>query len=119
MGGAVTESSVQSGVFAAIATAEALPGIARGTIHGAQMTVVRYVYQPGSVFPMHQHPQEQFTYIVSGRIVFTVDGIEQELGPGDFAIIPGDTPHGAQVNGDLVVETINIMSPRRDAPPTT
>ena len=96
---------------------EVYPGIARQTVQGERQTLVRYVYQPGSVFPVHQHPQEQITAVLSGQIEFTVAGETAILGKGDVAIIPGDTPHGARVTGSQVVETLNNMSPRREQAP--
>ena len=96
---------------------EVYPGITRQIVQGERQTLVRYVYQPGSVFPRHQHPQEQITAVLCGEIEFDVNGRVAKLGPGDVAIIPGDTPHGARVTGDDVVETLNNMSPRRDQAP--
>ncbi len=96
---------------------EVYPGITRQIVQGERQTLVRYVYQPGSVFPVHQHPQEQITAVLSGTIEFDVDGQIATLGPGDLAVIPGDTPHGARVAGSHVVETFNNMSPRRDLSP--
>jgi len=100
-----------------IPSEEVYPGITRQTVQGERQTLVRYVYQPGSVFPLHQHPQEQVTAILSGQIEFTVAGQTATLGAGDVAIIPGDTPHGARVTGNEVVETLNNMSPRREQAP--
>ncbi|ACZ40594.1 cupin domain-containing protein [Sphaerobacter thermophilus] len=96
---------------------EVYPGITRQVIHGERQTLVRYVYQPGSVFPQHHHPQEQVTAVLSGRIEFDVAGTRRVFGPGEVAVIPGDVPHGAQVVGDEVVETLNALSPRRDESP--
>lgn len=96
---------------------EALPGITRQVLHGENQTIVRYCYEPGSVFPVHAHEQEQVTMVLSGTILFTVDGEEVALGPGGIAVIPPWTPHGAEVRGDEPVETINAMSPKRVAPP--
>ena len=96
---------------------EVLPGITRQVIHGERQTLIRYVYAPGSVFPEHAHPQEQVTAVLSGRIAFTVDGARQVLGAGDVAVLSGGVPHGAEVVGDETVETLNALSPRRDADP--
>ena len=93
------------------------PGITRQVVQGARQTLVRYVYQPGAVFPRHQHPQEQITAVLSGAIEFEVAGERHRLGAGEVAVIPGDTPHGARVLGDDVVETLNTLSPRRDQAP--
>ena len=94
-----------------------LDGVARQTLHSASQTLVRYVYQPGSVFPVHQHPEEQITIILSGTIDFTVDGAPVTLSTGECALIPANTPHGAKVTGSEVVETLNTMSPRRSTAP--
>lgn len=95
-----------------------LEGIARQTVHGQNQTLVRYIYQPGSVFPIHQHPEEQITIVLSGSIDFTVDGRPLTLSAGESALIPANIPHGASVTGSEVVVTLNTMSPRRSAAPS-
>lgn len=96
---------------------EVYPGIHRQTITASQQTMVRYRYQPGSTFPVHAHPQEQITLVLSGTITFIVAGSEFRLGPGDVAVIPGGVEHSATVEGDEAVETFNALSPRREAGP--
>jgi quercetin dioxygenase-like cupin family protein len=108
---------VEATSWDSIAADEVLPGITRQVIHGERQTMVRYVYAPGSIFPVHAHPEEQITVVVSGRIAFTVDGAERELGPGGVAVIPANVPHGARVIGAETVETFNSLSPRRLANP--
>jgi quercetin dioxygenase-like cupin family protein len=111
----VTEARVID--WADVEQTEPLPGILRQTIHGDQQSMVRYVYAPGSVFPVHSHPQEQITVVLSGVIAFTVDGKRVVLGPGNVAVIPGGVHHGAIVEGPETVVTINTMSPRRAEDP--
>jgi len=94
-----------------------LPGITRQVVHGELQTLVRYVYLPGSVFPVHSHPEEQVTVVISGQIEFDVNGAKSILGPGHVAVIPANSPHGAIVIGDETVETINSLSPRRLSSP--
>ncbi len=94
-----------------------MPGVARQTVHGSRQTMVRYVYSPGSVFPVHSHPEEQCTIVISGRIRFDIDGVQTELGPGGIVVIPGNVPHGARVIGNETVESFNALSPRRAASP--
>jgi quercetin dioxygenase-like cupin family protein len=94
-----------------------LPGITRQVIQGEQQTLVRYVYEPGAVFPMHVHPEEQVTIVISGHIEFNVDGSLTELGAGQVAVIPAGLPHGARVIGEETVETFNALSPRRETGP--
>lgn len=101
-----------------IAAEEALPGIIRQVVHGERQSMIRYLYSPGAVFPVHAHPAEQVTVVVRGTITFTIDNVEAVFGPGGVAVIAANVPHGATVVGDEIVETLNAMSPRRDLPPT-
>lgn len=110
MAGAVTN-------WSSIPAETVFPGITRQVTHGERQTVVRYIYAPGSIFPVHAHPEEQVTLVLSGVITFDVDGEKIELGPGGIAVIPPNVPHGATVLGDETVETLNTMSPRRVASP--
>jgi quercetin dioxygenase-like cupin family protein len=103
--------------WASLPAEEVLPGILRQTVHGERQTLVRYWYAPGSVFPVHAHPEEQITAVLSGRIRFEVGGGTLDLGPGEVAVIPGGTPHGAVVVGEEPVETLNALSPRRAVGP--
>ena len=96
-----------------------LPGITRQVVHAERQTMVRYVYAPGSIFPVHAHPEEQITVVVSARIAFEIDGSRVELSAGQVAIIPPNAPHGAEVIGNETVETFNALSPRRYANPLT
>jgi quercetin dioxygenase-like cupin family protein len=100
-----------------IPATEVYPGITRQVVNGARQTMVRYVYQPGSIFPIHDHPEEQITVVVSGNIEFTVAGETITLGVGQVAVIPAGIPHGARVVGDQTVETFNALSPRREQHP--
>lgn len=109
--------SVQQINWSQLPRETAYSGITRQVVPGEQQTLVRYVYQPGSVFPVHQHGQEQITAVLAGEIEFTVGGERYRLRAGDAAVIPGDAPHGARVIGDAVVETLNALSPRRDVAP--
>jgi quercetin dioxygenase-like cupin family protein len=93
------------------------PGIVRQITQGERQTLVRYVYEPGAVFPVHNHPEEQVTVVISGHIEFDVDGQLTTLGPGQVAVIPANVPHGAMVVGSEIVETFNALSPRRTASP--
>src|SRR5688572_10094983 len=95
-----------------------LPGIVRQIVHGERQTMVRYVYEPGSIFPEHAHPEEQVTLVISGTIAFEIENTRLVLGPGQVAVIPSNVPHGASVIGPDRVETFNSLSPRRDAGPT-
>lgn len=62
--------------------------------------------------PIHQHPHEQFTYVVSGRFQFTVGNETTVLEPGMAALIPGNTPHGGRTL--TACKVIDIFAPVRE-----
>lgn len=53
-------------------------------------------FEAGSKFPIHKHPNEQFSYVVEGRLKIVVDGRAYILGPGDIMVIPSFMPHGGE-----------------------
>jgi quercetin dioxygenase-like cupin family protein len=90
-----------------------VPGIRRQTIaSGAQMMQMRVRLDAGSHLPEHQHPHEQITHVISGRLRLLIGGELHELGPGDSICIPGGTPHAADVPEDAFV--IDTFSPPRE-----
>ena len=96
-----------------LSTEVVYPGVRRQCVDAERMTVVRYTYAPGSVFPAHSHPEEQVTMVLSGEIEFDVAGATVQAGAGSVILIPSGVVHGARVLGDLEVETLNALSPRR------
>jgi len=112
-----TSGEVELSSWASIPAEEVFPGISRQVVHGESQTMVRYTYAPGSVFPIHEHPEEQITVVVSGQITFSVDGRDVTLAPDAVTVIPANVPHGARVVGSEPVETFNALSPRRLSSP--
>ena len=51
--------------------------------------------------PPHSHPHEQISYVVSGELLFFIDGEPTRMSPGDLVTIPPDAPH-----------TVQLLSPR-------
>lgn len=66
----------------------------------------------GTVVPVHQHPHEQVTYVVEGRLEFTIDGESRVLERGDAAVIPGGAAHGCRALTRVLV--VDVFSPARD-----
>ena len=90
-----------------------VPGIRRQTITtGAAMYQMRARLDAGSQLPEHQHPQEQITHVISGRVRMIVAGTPHELGPGESLYLPSNTPHGAETIEDTLV--IDTFSPPRE-----
>ena len=43
-------------------------GLTGQIISGEHMHLIRATYAPGSTYPMHSHPYEQFSLLLSGQI---------------------------------------------------
>jgi quercetin dioxygenase-like cupin family protein len=92
---------------------DALPGIRRRTLgHGAETLMAEFRLRAGSPLPIHDHPQEQTGYLVSGRLLLTIAGETYAVAPGDSWSIPGGVPHGADVLADAVA--VEVFSPVRE-----
>jgi quercetin dioxygenase-like cupin family protein len=96
--------------------AEVRPGIFGSTVHTDSLTATLYRYSGGSSWEEHQHVQDQMTYVISGEIDFIVDGKLVRLGQGQFAALPGGTPHSAVVADGGGAVTLNVFT-YREAPP--
>lgn len=48
---------------------------------------------------LHRHTAPELYHVVAGRVVVTIDGDEQEAGPGDVVALPGDAEHGIRAVG--------------------
>jgi len=90
------------------------PGVTRQVLadHPDLMMVAFRFAEQGAEGKLHHHPHIQSTFVKSGRFVFTVDGTETEVGPGDSFVIPTNAVHGC-----VCVEPgtlIDCFTPRRD-----
>jgi len=69
---------------------------------------------PRHASPMHDHPQEQVTIVIEGRMrVWNEKGEEALLGPGDAAWMPGGERHAIENALDTPSVGIDIFSPGR------
>ena len=92
---------------------DALPGIRRKTLsYGAATLMSEFRLKAGSPLPMHEHPQEQTGYLISGRLRLSIGEETREMGPGDSWSIPGGVPHGAETLEDAVA--VEVFSPVRE-----
>ena len=85
---------------AALATVEAGPGYAptAGPVVEGELTQVGVMTIPaGQSSAPHTHPNEQWIYLMAGRMHAVVDGQEREVGPGDLIYIPAGMVHSVDV----------------------
>ena len=89
--------------------------IDRKMIWGEQLMLAHIFLKKGSVVPMHQHENEQFSYILSGSMRFWIEqegGEEIEVHAGDVLQLPANVPHGAITLEDTL--SLDVFSPPRE-----
>ncbi len=90
-----------------------LEGIEYKTLtYGERTSLSVFSLKKGSIIPNHKHPHEQTGYVISGRLLFTIDRELFEAEPGDSWNIPGNVEHAVEVPEDTVV--IEVFSPARE-----
>ncbi len=95
-----------------IAPRELKPGITGYYAHGDAMTMGYVELMEGSSIPMHQHVQEQITYILEGQLDMIIDGNECILNSGYYHVIPANIPHSAIAR--TFCKVIDAFSPVRE-----
>ena len=88
------------------------PQIARQVIHGAQLTIAKLFLNKGAVVPDHSHHHEQVTMLQTGRLLFTIDGQQQEIGAGQLLEIPPHAVHNVLALEESVA--VDLFSPARE-----
>jgi quercetin dioxygenase-like cupin family protein len=48
---------------------------------------------------LNTHPGQEFDYVIEGRLLVSIGGHEQELGPGDCIYYDSQEPHGMKAVG--------------------
>lgn len=62
--------------------------------------------------PLHVHPEQRSgAELLSGSLVFEVDGVRRSLSPGESISIPADTPHRFWNDGKEVSHSIQFFEP--------
>src|SRR6266550_3606169 len=88
-------------------------GIERQMVVGENLMICRFRFAPFLVTPEHDHPHEQMSIVVSGRVRFFVEGTERIASPGDVLHFPSSCWHGATMMDEEVV-LIDIFTPVRE-----
>jgi quercetin dioxygenase-like cupin family protein len=92
---------------------ERFPGVRTTIVDGERIMLMRVEFSPSTVVPAHQHPHEQYGFVLEGQVDFTIGGETRRLGPGEYYAIPGGTSHGV-VAGQGGAVCMDIFSPPRD-----
>lgn len=63
---------------------------------------------PGKGPPLHTHPYVETFFTIEGRATMIVGDETREVGPGDIAVVPANTPHKFVNSGDSILRQIDI-----------
>ncbi|HNS85543.1 MAG TPA: cupin domain-containing protein [Parvularculaceae bacterium] len=97
--------------FEALAREQLTPDIVRQALHGETSTFSRWTLKAGSGVPMHSHPNEQVTVILSGRSIVRSGDQTFHLKAGDVLLFPPNVEHEFSIIEDAVV--LDFFAPRR------
>ena len=86
--------------------------LSRQMISGENATVSQLLLKRGAVVPRHSHVNEQYSWILSGKLRFVFDDREITLGAGEFLVIPPNVAHSAIAEEDTM--DVDIFAPRRE-----
>ena len=85
--------------LAAVPEEQITDKISRRVISGKQGTMVYWRMKAGAHAAAHQHPQEQFVWLIRDVIRLRIGAEERTIKPGDIAVIPGGVEHEAFLPG--------------------
>lgn len=78
----------------------------RGDIH-----VYKVHFQEGDGAHKHAHPEEQFFYVLTGRVQITLDGETFEVNAGEAAYFPSNSEHESVALAES--EALSFKAPAR------
>ncbi len=93
--------------------------ISRRLIYSKSQMIAHVHLKKGAIVPAHQHHNEQFTYILSGKLRFWVGEhadtpaeIYTDVGAGEVLVIPANVKHRAEALEDTL--DLDIFNPPRE-----
>jgi quercetin dioxygenase-like cupin family protein len=90
------------------------PLIGRRLITGDSMMIAHIYLAKGAIVPKHEHMNEQLSYVIEGRMRFSLgeDGSQLvEVGAGEVLHIPANLPHSAEALEDTL--DVDVFHPPR------
>ncbi len=82
-------------------------------VPGLVLEPIFVTVQPGdTIDEPYSHEGEEFAYVLSGELVFIVDGVEYRLVPGDSIHFRSTVSHTMRNDTDEPVQAIWVLTPR-------
>ena len=92
---------------------QVLEGITVKSVSQDNTMLTFFEFEPFSIIPAHKHPNEQITYILEGKMEFTLEGNTKVLSAGEGVVIPSNIEHSAKVL-DVQTKAIDTWNPVRE-----
>jgi quercetin dioxygenase-like cupin family protein len=92
---------------------ELAAGLTANIYVGDQAMLSVVTVAPNAEGKMHDHPEEQWGYLIEGTAIRTQGGKDIEVKAGDFWRTPGGVPHSLR-GGPNGCRVLDIFSPPRD-----
>ncbi len=89
------------------------PLFTRQLVSGEKSMLAKIFLKQGCTVPMHSHPNEQISLVLSGAIEFELSGEKHILRAGEILVIPADLPHAAVALEDFLGYDM-FAPPRQD-----
>lgn len=84
----------------------------RRYISKERVTIANFQLKKGATIPEHHHPNEQISFIISGKVKMTMQGKSYTLEEGDMIVIPKNIPHAIEALDDT--RALDIFTPPRE-----
>ena len=82
---------------------EMAPGVKLRSVYLDNVMVTFVDLDEGSVVPLHSHPHEQISVMISGSLLFKVGGEQRMVRAGEVVCVPSGVEHGVEaVEGPAV-----------------
>ena len=89
------------------------PGVQIRAPYGENLMLSVVAFAADTEVTLHSHPHEQAGVMLEGRMELTIGDESRVLSPGEFYIIPPNTPHrAASVGGPA--RALDVFSPIRE-----
>ncbi|WP_180539317.1 cupin domain-containing protein [Nevskia soli] len=86
--------------------------VSRRCLHTANLTIAQITLSKGAIVPLHDHANEQVTSVISGLLLFRMDGREILVKAGEMLAIPSGVPHLVEALEDSIA--VDVFAPRRE-----
>ena len=87
---------------------EVAPGVRLLARQGRAIEVAKVILGPGTTLAEHAHTEEQFFFVLAGRLQYRVGEEERVAAAGEAIHIPGNVVHGGRVVGEDNVVLIEV-----------